>query len=205
MTKFKKGDIVTPTPVNGELHTWLVRGNKYVVKNCYAEGLIDVEGEVNKPGHGRGWSTDWFELVEKRTTTSTAESLKELIFSIRQEREQTLSKLKDLDAQEAEAISQLNALGFSLLEEGKVNSSPLKTVLYAEDIEEDMTDPENWRVGDMIQCVNGKGWERWIDEGEVAEMVEPLSPTLHLKTKYGLQCFGSMYYQDFKFHSRQVK
>lgn len=116
-----------------------------------------------------------------------------------------MSKLKGLDAQEAEAILQLNTLGFSLFEEGEVNTSPLKTVLYAEDIEEDMADPENWKVGDMIQCVNGKGWEHWIDEGEIAEMVEPLSLTLHLKTKYGLQCVDSMYYQDFKFHSRQVK
>ena len=205
MTKFKAGDVVTPTPVNGEIHTWLVRGNKYVVKNCYAEGLIDVEGEVNKPGHGRGWSTDWFELTEKRATTSTAESIKELIFSIRQEREQTLSKLKNLDAEEDEAISQLNALGFSLFEEEKADNSSPKTVLYAQDIEEDMTDPENWEVGDMIQCVNGKGWEYWIDEGEIAEMIKPLSPQLHLKTKYGMQNFGSSYYKDFKFHSRPVK
>lgn len=47
----------------------------------------------------------------------TAESLKNTILSIQQEREQALYKLKDLDAQEAEAISQLNALGFSLFEE----------------------------------------------------------------------------------------
>ena len=141
----------------------------------------------------------------KEGQKTTAEGLKQVILSIRQERELLLSKLKDLDAQEAEAISQLNALGFSLFEEGEVNSSPSKTMLYAEDIEEDMTDPENWKVGDMIRCVNGAGWERWIDEGEVAEMVEPPSPTLHLKTKYGLQDFGSMYYQDFKFHSRPVK
>ena len=141
----------------------------------------------------------------KEVQKTTAEGLKQAILHIRQESEKMLSKLKDLDTQEAEAISQLNTLGFSLLEEGKVNSSPLKTVLYAQDIEEDMTDPENWEVGDMIQCVNGKGWEHWIDEGEIAEMVEPLSPMLHLKTKYGLQFFGSMYYQDFKFHSRQVK
>lgn len=141
----------------------------------------------------------------KEWQKTTAESLKNTILSIRQEREHTLTKLKDLDAQEAEAISQLNALGFSLFEEGKVNSFPSKTVLYAEDIEEDMTDPENWKVGDMVQCVNGKGWERWIDEGEVAEMAEPPSPLLHLKTKYGLQDFGSMYYRDFKFHSRPAK
>ena len=206
MTKFKKGDVVTPAPVNGEIHTWLVPGNKYVVKSCYAEGLIDVDGEFfNKPGHGLGWSTDWFELAEKRVTTSTAESLKELIFSIRQEREQTLYKLKDLDTQETEAISQLNTLGFSLFEEEKADNSSLNTVLYAEDIEEDMTDPENWEVGDMIQCVNGRGWEHWIDEGEIAEMVEPLSPQLHLKTKYGMKDFGSFYYEDFKFYSRPVK
>ena len=40
-----------------------------------------------------------------------------------------------------------------------------KAVLYAEDIEEDMTNPENWEVGDLILCVNGAGWKDWIDEG----------------------------------------
>ena len=201
MTKFKKGDIVTPTPVNGELHTWLVRGNKYVVKNCYAEGLIDVEGEVNKPGHGRGWSTDWFELVEKRTTTSTAESLKELIFSIRQEREQTLSKLKDLDAQEAEAISQLNALGFSLFEEEKADNSSLETVLYAEDIEEDMTDPKNWRVGDVLEQ------HKYFFKATYTPIVEILQDEWYTEDKDGESSFGDYdsMRNDFKFHSRPVK
>lgn len=207
MTKFKVGDVVTPAYVDEGMHSWLIKGNKYIVESYYEEGFVDVSGEFNGMGHCTlGWDVGWFTLATpSEQFTETAESLKALIFSLRKEREQTLSKLKGLDTQEVEAISQLNALGFSLFEEGKVNSSPSKTVLYVEDIEEDMTDPENWKVGDMIQCVDGKGWERWIGEGEVAEMVEPLSPMLHLKTKYGLQWFGSMHYQDFKFHSRPLK
>ena len=183
-----------------------------VVVYVYASGSIEVQFDHYMYDqdfdehylYGSEYRVFQQHLVKEGQKT-TAEGLKQVILSIRQEREQTLSKLKDLDAQEAKAISQLNALGFSLFEEGEVSSSPPKTVLYAEDIEEDMADPKNWKVGDIILYINEAGWERWIDEGEVVEMVEPLSPALHLKTKYGLQCFDSMYYQDFKFHSRPVK
>ena len=187
-------------------------GDVAVVVYVYANG--DIEVRFDHYTYDQGFNDHYLYNSEYRVfqqrldmdgQKTTAESLKETIFSIRQEREHTLTKLKSLDTQEDEAISQLKTLGFSLFKKGKADTSHPKTVLYAEDIEEDMTDPENWKVGDMIRCVNGSGWERWIDEGEVAAMVEPLSPTLHLKTKYGLQCFDSMYYQDFKFHSRPVK
>lgn len=187
-------------------------GDVAVVVYMYMNGSMDVQFDHYMYGqdfnehylYGSEYRVFQQHLVKEGQKT-TAEGLKQVILSIQQEREQALYKLKDLDTQLAEAISQLNALGFSLFEEGEVKSSPSKTMLYAEDIEEDMTDPENWKVGDMVQCVNGKGWEHWIDEGEVAEMVKPLSPQLHLKTKYGLQFFDSMFYQDFKFHSRPVK
>lgn len=187
-------------------------GDVAVVVHVYMNGSIDVQFDHYMYDqdfdehylYGSEYRVFQQHLVKEGQKT-TAEGLKQVILSIQQEREQALYKLKDLDIQEAEAISQLNALGFSLFEEGEVKSSPSKTMLYAEDIEEDMTDPENWKVGDMIRCVNGAGWEHWIDEGEVAEMVKPLSLALHLKTRYGFQCFGSRYYQDFKFHSRPVK
>ena len=169
-------------------------GDVAVVVYTYMNGSIDVQfdhymydQDFNEHYlYGSEYRVFQQHLVKEGQKT-TAEGLKQVILSIQQEREQMLSKLKDLDTQEAEAISQLNTLGFSLFEEEKADNSSLKTVLYAEDIEEDMTDPENWKVGDMIECVNGCGWERWIDEGEIAEMVEPLPPTLTLKTKYGMQ------------------
>ena len=53
-------------------------------------GLIDVEGEVNNPGHWRGWSTNWFELAEKEgvkvENTMTTESIRNSILSLQQER-----------------------------------------------------------------------------------------------------------------------
>lgn len=137
----------------------------------------------------------------KEGQKTTAEGLKQVILSVRQEREQALSKLKDLNTQEAEAISQLNALGFSLFEEGGVSSSPSKTVLYAEDIEEDMTDPKNWKVGDFLEQ------HKFSFKATYTPIVGIEQGKWYTEDRDGESSFGDYndMRNDFKFHSRPVK
>lgn len=153
MTKFKAGDVVKLVNIDG-LYSSQNYGENVRLKLGETYPVAEIDGSLivlmKSDGTTEGCLHHRVELV---TRAQSAESLKNTIFSIRQEREQTLSKLKDLDTQEAEAISQLNALGFSLFEEEKANTFPLKTVLYEEGIEEDMTNSENWENGDILEVI----------------------------------------------------
>lgn len=159
MTKFKVGDVVKLVNVDG-LYSSQNYGDDVRLELGETYPVVEVGGSLivlmKSDGTTEGCLPYRVELVTRKqlvTREQTAESLKNNILSIRQEREQALSRLKALNTQEAEAILQLNALGFSLFEEGKTGSSPSKTVLYAEDIEEDMTNSENWENGDILEVI----------------------------------------------------
>lgn len=207
MTKFKAGDFVKLVNTYG-LYPDQNYGEDVRLELGETYPVTEIDGDLICLMKSDGTTESCFPYrVALVTGGQTAESLKETILSIRQEREQTLSKLKDLDAQEAEAISQLNTLGFSLFEEGKVKSSPSKTVLYAEDIEEDMTDPKNWKVGDIFVCLKwyAPGDSETYRAGDMCEMVgledgkwpELKSPRGYVTGIAPTDCF--------MFHSRPVK
>lgn len=79
----------------------------------------------------------------------SAEEIRQNIFSLRIERERLKASISDIDKQESEMVQLLKDIGF-VLHESTVKPTE-KTVLYAEDIEEDMTDPDNWKVGDVLE------------------------------------------------------
>lgn len=79
----------------------------------------------------------------------SAEEIRENILSLRSERERHNVAISDIDNQETEMLELLKEMGFVLHEEVVKNCG--KTVLYAEDIEEDMSDPNNWKVGDILE------------------------------------------------------
>ena len=209
--KFKAGDIVVCTEKDSDAleGNFLVRGQSYLVTGIDAydkfEGcfLLEVQNiETRQPA-----SAYEYRFSLKQETSNTAESLRNSILSLQQERVSLQEKIEQNIAQEKSLTEQLKELGFLLVESKEQPTNVVdekKAVLYAEDIEEDMTDPYNWKVGDLILCVNGTGWTDWVDEGEIAEMVEELTSLLCLRTKYGKHAFSSVYCEDFKFHSRPV-
>lgn len=98
----------------------------------------------------------------------SAEEVRENILSLRIERERLKESLSGIDKQEAEMLELLKEMGF-VLHEITVKSGE-KVVLYAEDIEEDMTDRGNWKVGDVFVCTN---WDnaKTYRAGDVCHMV----------------------------------
>ena len=101
--------------------------------------------------------------VGDRIKIVAAEEVRENILSLRQERENLQSKISEIDNQEAEMLELLKEMGY----ESPVKSS--KTVLYAEDIEEDMNDPLNWKVGDRVKVAAGVG-SKYCEIGDVFEV-----------------------------------
>ena len=96
------------------------------------------------------------EKENKVENTVTAESLRNSILSLQQERVSLQEKIEQNIAQEKSLTEQLKELGFLLVESKEQPTNVVdekKAVLYAEDIEEDMTDPRNWKVGDFVQVV----------------------------------------------------
>ena len=90
-----------------------------------------------------------YEVIESSNNLKpSAEEIRENILSLRIEREHLNVAISDIDKQEAEMLELLKEMEF-ILHESPVKSS--KTVLYAEDIEEDMNDPLNWKVGDRVK------------------------------------------------------
>ena len=210
--KFKVGDKVVAVEKvvrygNHYLHPYLCSGSVYeVTKVC--NGIISVSGFFAK-GNGENWSEDWFKPYEekevKAENTVTAESLRNSILSLQQERVSLQEWIEQNIAQEKALTEQLKELGF-LLVEGKEQPTNIvdekKSVLYAEDIEEDMTDPYNWQVGDILEqeeysfkdkltpitkIDNGQWWTRDND----APGVSSYGTYDNMKSK-------------FKFHSRPV-
>lgn len=99
----------------------------------------------------------------------SAEEVRENILSLRIERERLNVAISDIDKQEAEALSRVLDSGWFVLHEIRVKPSE-KKVLYAEDIEEDMTDRRNWKVGDVFVCTDWNNPETYLT-GDVCHMV----------------------------------
>lgn len=95
------------------------------------------------------------------TPVIAAESLRDSILFLQQERVSLQEKIEQNIAQEKGLTEQLKGLGFLLVEseERPANVVDEKSVLYAEDIEEDMTDPRNWKVGDVITGESGYSFD----------------------------------------------
>lgn len=88
----------------------------------------------------------------KDAPASSAEAIRDNILRIREKRNDLKMEIIALDKEEADCVEKLKNLGFVLHEEASSGASKEeKTVLYAEDIEEDMTDPYNWEVGDILE------------------------------------------------------
>lgn len=134
----------------------------------------------------------------------TAESLRNSILSLQQERVSLQEQIEQNIAQEKSLTEQLKELGFLLVESKEQPTNVVdekKTVLYAEDIEEDMGDSRNWKVGDYLECI-GEGWTNF-NNGNLYKIT-------------GFHCLGYpeicgenntvavFLIHDFKFHSRPV-
>lgn len=151
--KFKVGDMVIPFPTeDGFLSGYLVAGSTYTITKIHENGRVDMEGTFKYDGNGNDWDSEWFKLIDEKEVkvenAVTAKSLRNSILSLQQERVSLQEKIEQNTAQEKSLTEQLKELGFLVVDE-------TKTVLYAEDIEEDMTDPCNWKVGDVITGESG--------------------------------------------------
>ena len=209
-SKFKVGDKVVAVEnadENGNhyLHPHLCCGSVYeVTKVC--NGIISVSGFFVE-GNGENWSEDWFKPYEEKEVkvenTMTAESLRNSILSLQQERVSLQEQIEQNITQEKSLTEQLKWLGFLLVENKGQPTNVVdekKAVLYAEDIEEDMTDSRNWKKGDFVSVINR-------DRGDPFELGDVVKLLEACKTPY---CSGekhskwAMLSEQLKFHSRPV-
>lgn len=215
MAKFKVGDVVKPLPSeDGYLHPHLIAGRNYTIEGYTSEDDVNVAGEFRENGDGRGWDEDWFEIAESE---ASAEFLRNSILDIRSKREALQEEILRLDEQEKEAVEKLKRQGFVLYEDNvskeldvkELVATEKKTVLYAYEIEEDMTDPENWEIGDLVEAIYnssdsayraGEVYEiSWLQWRSVDDCVVSTSLDSNECSTNG---WGST---NFKFHSRPVK
>ena len=141
---YKNGDVGVIDEISHKLHGYVLREDGYRMNVYWEEVEPYEEKEVN---------------VEN---TLTAESLRKSILSLQQERVSLQEKIEQNIAQEKSLTEQLKELGFLLVEtKGQPTNvvDETKTVLYAEDIEEDMTDHYNWKVGDVITGESGYSFD----------------------------------------------
>lgn len=181
MTKAKVGDrikIVAAEQSCGEYHN----GDTGVIEEVEEHGVNVVFDHTDK--HGTKirffvYHTE-YEVVnsssvafsnqksQRNSLKPSAEEVRENILALRIERERIKMSISDIDNQEAEMLELLKEMGFVLHEE--VVKTCGKRVLYAEDIEEDMTDRRNWKVGDVFICTNWDNPETYLT-GDVCDMV----------------------------------
>lgn len=206
--KFKVGDKVVPLPTeDGYLSDYLVAGSTYTITKIHQYGRVDVEGTFKCDGNGNNWDSDWFKPYEEKEgkleNTMTAESLRNSILSLQQERVSLQEKIEQNIAQERSLTEQLKELGFLLVESKGQHTNVVdekKSVLYAEDIQEDMTDPRNWKKGDFVSVINTQS----LDPFKVGDVVKLLEAC---ETPY---CSGerhskwAMTSEQLKFHSRPM-
>lgn len=128
----------------------------------------------------------------------SAEEVRENILSLRSERERHKVAISDIDKQESEMLELLKEMGF-VLHDLPVKSSG-KTVLYAEDIEEDMSDPNNWKVGDVLEQTY------YAFKDKYTKITEIKDGRWFTQDKDGDSSWGaySEMLANFKFHSRPV-
>ena len=208
--KFKVGDVVVCTETDRDVleSNLLVQGQSYIVNGIGEydefEGnfLLKVQNiETKKTTYAYE-----YRFNKKKETSLTAESLRNSILSLQQERISLQEKIEQNIAQEKALVEQLKEMGFSLVEQEPFSVKVVdekKSVLYAEDIEEDMTDPLNLQVGDIIECLSTKLYP----SGTLATVSKVDGDTIHRKVageevpgNFGFWSFGELW----KFHSRPV-
>lgn len=175
--KFKVGDKVVPFPTeDGYLNGHLVAGSTYTVTKIHKNGRVAVDGTFKHDRNGENWDSNWFKPYEedeaKVENIVTAESLRNSILSLQQERVSLQEKIEQNIAQEKSLTEQLKELGFLLVESKQQPTNVIdekKAVLYAEDIEEDMIDPCNWKKGDFVQ-VSSECGSVYCSYGDVFEI-----------------------------------
>lgn len=142
----------------------------------------------------------------KDAPASSAEAIRDNILRIREKRNDLKMEIIALDKEEAELVEKLKQQGFVLYEQNVPETlatqssaaTEKKTVLYAEDIEEDMSDPKNWKVGDMIVCIN-----RWIAPVGTLDVIQAVDNSYLYRTTgdcYALDTVSGIW----KFHSRPL-
>ena len=209
--KFKVGDVVVCTETDRDVleSNLLVQGQSYIVNGIGEydefEGnfLLKVQNiETQKTTYAYE-----YRFNQKKETSLTAESLRNSILSLQQERISLQEKIEQNIAQEKALVEQLKEMGFSLVKQEPSSSVKVvdekKSVLYAEDIEEDMTDPLNLQVGDVIECLR----PTLYPSGTLATVSKVDGDTIHRKVT-GEKTEGTFNFESlgklWKFHSRPV-
>lgn len=206
--KFKVGDKVVPRSTkSGYVHQSLVKDSTYTITKIHESGEVDVEGTFKNDEDGNNWDSDWFKPYEekevKMENTVTAESLRNSIISLQQERVSLQEKIEQNIAQEKSLTEQLKELGFLLVESEEQITNVIdekKAVLYAEDIEEDVGDSRNWKKGDFVSVINpDKGDPFGV--GDVVELLEACETPYCSGEKHSKWAMMS---EQLKFHSRPI-
>lgn len=169
------------------------------------DGVIGVDVQFDHFCEGRSIYVypEEFELVEE---DDSAETIRSNILSIREKRNDLLMEIAALDKEEAELVEKLKEKGFALIEPfvlaEPTDSTEVKYVLYAEDIEEDMTNPTNWKVGDTIEAI----YDWIVPIGSLATITQVKDGYIY---RTGGDGFSSGHFSHhsgiWKFHSRPVK
>ena len=205
--KFKVGDKVVPFPTEfGTLSAYLVAGSTYTVTKIHENGRVDVEGTFKYDGNGTNWDSDWFKPYEedevKVENTMTAESLRNSILSLQQERVSLQEKIEQNIAQEKSLTEQLKELGFLLV---KSKEQPTNVV-------DEKHTLDAVKVGDTVECIStdDPGYrvgKLYTEEGEVYTVsdVEHLKGVDKIKVDVkevdgGIGIMGV----NYRFHSRPV-
>lgn len=213
MAKFKVGDVVKLISDVG-LYTFknLYGHERLELDKDYTVYSVENNGEfirlIKDSGETEGVFS--YRLIHAEPET-TAESLRNFILDIRSKREALQKEILQLDEQEKESVEKLKELGF-VLYEGNVSKEPVvtekKVVLYAEDIEEDMTNPGNWEVGDLFVRCEGKGTD-YFEAGDNIRLIDKdVEDEDEFYLKYEYLDESDYWYvktENVKFHSRPVK
>lgn len=147
----------------------------------------------------------------KDAPASSAEAIRDNILRIREKRNELKMEIIALNKEEASCIDKLASIGFTLYEQEStstqtevvnVNYGTEKTALYADDIEEDMNDPRNWEVGDVIESIDSD----IAPIGSLATITKIAGGMLYRSGGEGFTCggFGVKTKGIWKFHSRPL-
>lgn len=209
--KFKVGDVVICTEKDSDAFesNFLAYGKSYLVigintydkfEGCFLLGVQDIETQKTAYAYE-------YRFNQKKETSLTAESLRNSVLSLQQERISLQEKIEQNIAQEKALVEQLKEMGFVIVEQEASSCvkavDEKKDVLYAEDIKEDMTDPLNLQVEDVIECLR----PTLYPSGTLATVSKVDGDTIHRKVT-GEKTEGTFNFESlgklWKFHSRPV-
>lgn len=156
--KFKVGDVVKLVDIDGLYSSENVYNlERLELNKDYPVYSVEDNGEFIKLIKDSGETEGVFSyrLIHAEPEI-TAESLRNSILSLQQQRVSLQEQIEQNIAQEKSLTEQLKELGFLLIESKEQITNVVdekKSVLYAEDIEEDMTDYRNWERGDVLEVI----------------------------------------------------